>query len=246
MTCRSGFIVGLVVCVTLSATADEPADIDLGAPSGKKADKGSLATAEEYRSRALELIKKGDVRKATADLTAAIRLEPKNAVLYAERGQLFASAGDQKRALADFDLAVRFDPKLAMPYAARADLWRRKGEYARAKADYSEALRVEPKNAVVSCNLAWLLSTCPLNNLRDGRRALQLATQACEQMEWTEPESLDTLAAANAEVGDFEQAQIWQGKAMRIAEERQHELKGAKERLALYKQEKPYREPWKN
>ena len=59
-------------------------------------------------------VRSKDFRKALVDYTAAIRLEPKNGVLYAERGKLVASIGDLKRAMADFELALRLDPNQAL------------------------------------------------------------------------------------------------------------------------------------
>ncbi len=52
---------------------------------------------------------------------------------------------------------------------------------------------------------------------------------------------MDTLAAAYAESGDFEQAKRWQAKAIEVAPDGKdkQEMRG---RLELYKQGKTYRE----
>ena len=45
------------------------------------------------------------------------------------------------------------------------------------------------------------------------RRLLNLATRACELSEWKEATHLGTLAAAYAEMGEFDKAVEWQEKA---------------------------------
>jgi hypothetical protein len=52
-------------------------------------------------------------------------------------------------------------------------------------------------------DLAWLLATCPDPTIRDGPKALTLAQEAVEATGRRKPELLDSLAAANAEAGDF-------------------------------------------
>ena len=66
-------------------------------------------------------------------------------------------------------------------------------------------------------NLAWLLATCPNPDLRDGQRAMQLAQRACELTEWKEHNLLDTLAAAYAQLGEFDRAIDYQTKAIELA-----------------------------
>ena len=59
----------------------------------------------------------------------------------------------------------------------------------------------EPKNSGVLNNLAWVLATSPDDNLRDGKRAIELAKQACEVTEYKQAHILSTLAAGYAEIG---------------------------------------------
>ena len=48
-------------------------------------------------------------------------------------------------------------------------------------------------------DLAWLLATAPDARFRDGPRAVEHATRACELSGWRDAAALDTLAAAYAE-----------------------------------------------
>jgi len=91
-------------------------------------------------------------------------------------------------------------------------------------------------------DLAWLLATCPEESLRDGRRAVELATRSCELTEWKGAGTLGTLAAAYAETGDFDKAVEWQEKAIKLYTS-EGDKKEWSERLNLYKNRKPLREP---
>jgi len=55
-------------------------------------------------------------------------------------------------------------------------------------------------------DLAWFLATVPDDSLRDGARAVELATQSVQIGDGQDYRSLDTLAAALAEDGQFEKA----------------------------------------
>jgi tetratricopeptide (TPR) repeat protein len=59
-------------------------------------------------------------------------------------------------------------------------------------------------------HLAWILATCPQPGLRDGARAVSLATRALELSQWTKTDWFDVLAAAYAEMGRVDEAIDWQ------------------------------------
>ena len=90
-------------------------------------------------------------------------------------------------------------------------------------------------------NAAWILATSRHNRIRDGALALHLAQRAVDQAE--NPGTLDTLAAAHAENGDFARAIATQHNAIAAisseTESLREELVG---RLAKYEAREPWRE----
>jgi serine/threonine-protein kinase len=86
---------------------------------------------------------------------------------------------------------------------------------------------------------AWVLATSPDPKLRDGAKAKADATRANELTGWKYGPHLDTLAAACAELGDFEAAMQWAQKAIELVSEA--EKPAIRERLDLYRAKKPFR-----
>ena len=59
---------------------------------------------------------KGDNDRAIADYNEAIRLDPKYAMAFHDRGIAYSDKGDNDRAIADYSEAIRLDPKYAMAF----------------------------------------------------------------------------------------------------------------------------------
>ena len=102
-------------------------------------------------------------------------------------------------------------------------------------------MRLDPKLVVALNGKAWLLATCPDKRYRQGKTAQELATRACEQTNWKVGHYLDTLAAAHAESGNFDKAVELEEKALMDQTYEKNDGTGARERLKLYKDKKPFR-----
>jgi len=147
------------------------------------------------------------------------------------------------KAIEDFDAAIRVDPKHAMARCNRGMARRKKLDYPGALADLDEALRLEANSRSALNEKAWLLATCPDETIRDGKEAVADATKACEKAAWKDANLIDTLAAAYAELGFFEQATRYQQEAIDKAPSGSPARKTYASRLALYRKKQPYREP---
>ena len=201
--------------------------------------------AVAHHNRGLSYGGKREYDKAIADFTEAIRLDPKAKHVYAARGACYAEKGLHDKAIADCTEAIRLDPKDADNYSGRATCYQKKHEYNLALKDYTEAIRIDPHNLDAHNAIAWLRATCPNNEIRDGKAAVEHATKACELSQWKNGGYFDTLAAAYAEIGNFEEAIRWQKKALEVGlgpDVDAKEVEKARLRLTQYQQGRPYRE----
>jgi len=107
---------------------------------------------------------------------------------------------------------------------------------------YKSAIEADPSYARAYNALARLLATCPEGEFRDGVKAIENATKACELTNWNNYHYIATLAVACAEAGDFEQAIKWQQEAIDLLPKEQYSryLLEFEARLKLYSAGKPY------
>jgi tetratricopeptide (TPR) repeat protein len=89
----------------------------------------------------------GDYRQAALHFTAALRLNPNDARVYAYRGDTHRLQCEYERAIADFTLALRLEPSDHSALVSRANAYQCSGEHARAVADCRAALEINPHNA---------------------------------------------------------------------------------------------------
>jgi tetratricopeptide (TPR) repeat protein len=183
---------------------------------------------------------KKDYDQAFKDYNRALKIDPNYPRGYKGLGNLFRDKGDLDRALKELDRAVKADTTFSKSYGDRGWVHWLRREYDLAVNDYSRAIELEPKRARFQIGLGWILATCPVAKVRDGKKALAAAKKACE-LEPSNPFAMDTLAAAYAESGDFEQAIHWEKKALDAENATPSQRDGFKSRLDLYKQGKPYR-----
>lgn len=182
---------------------------------------------------------KKDRDKALADLDAAIRLDPQSAGAYYLRGTVLNDNHEPDRAIVDCTEAIRLDPGLLEAYLERGKAWHDKKDYARALADYRVIGEREPNNAAYLERMAWLLATADDARVRDGKRAVTLATEAWA-LDKSDAYVMDTLAAAYAEAGNFQQASYWQEQALK--DRRLAAQEDARQRLELYRRHQSWRQ----
>lgn len=143
--------------------------------------------------------------------------------------------------MADYDRVLRIIPKDADDYVVRGRAYFEKGNYKEAASAFEKALQLFPNSDFALSGLAWLRATCPDASMRNGKEAIRMSMRACELSKWKEPRHIAALAAAYAETGDFEQAVKYQTQAMKMKSEYGPIDKKTRERLALYRDHKPWR-----
>lgn len=158
------------------------------------------------------------------------------------RAQLHGDQGNREATIDDLNLWLQSVPQESGNYYFAGASFAALGEFALAMDYYAEAIRLDPDNAAAYNNKAWLQSTGPDDDLRDGAQAVLDATRAVELED--SPIYRDTLAAAYAEAGNFERAVEEQERAVEEFEEGGDEANAAdaQTRLELYRQNLPYRE----
>lgn len=124
------------------------------------------------------------------------------------------------------------------------------GHHAEAIKALTKVVESDPEDYTSLNNLAWILCTSPIDSVRNGRRAVELAEQAGKLSRFKRAFVLSTLAAAYAEAGDFEKAKEWSLKSVEIAkkerdktdEERQELLEHLQKEWDCFNKNEPFRE----
>lgn len=185
---------------------------------------------------------RGDYAKAEADISAACAIDPRLALAFLQRGNLRRATRQHPFAFDDYAHAIWLEPRFSSAYVERGIARRELKQYDKALADFDKALEIEPKSPFALSAKAWLLATCADDKIRDGRKALELAKAADARCVTKEPRYLEALAAANAELGDFDAAIALQKGVAGNAEYVKETGDGVKKRLDLYLAKKPFRE----
>lgn len=200
-----------------------------------------------YYNRGMAFVDLRETEEAIDDFSEAISLQPKVAKNWLGRAMAFRTSyelkthdlHDLEAAIQDYTEAISLEPTNADNFRYRGDCYKQRDDYRLAVADYSTALELDPQHMAASFNLAWLLATCAQDDIRDGQRAVKLATSARGRSEWRPEFQLETLAAAYAETGNFADATKWVKQALELKPDSQKLMT----QLKLYETRKPYRQP---
>jgi len=195
--------------------------------------------ALSFDMRAALYISRGGYEKAIADCTDAIRLGRDLALM--TRGYAYLMTKDHASARTDFEELIRHVPGLPHAYLSRGLLHRCEKNFEMATRDFTHAIELDPQCPEASGTLAHLLATCPEAAFRDGVKAVSLARKAFKLSNWEDVLLLQTLAAAYAESGKYDQAIKWQEKAIDLGFDDDEHVEKANYLLDLYRQRKPYR-----
>jgi tetratricopeptide (TPR) repeat protein len=184
----------------------------------------------------------GTFDEAISDYDRAITVSPGYSELYYNRALAHEGLGEWQKAIVDYSKVVELDPEDIEAILARARIGYISGNLPQSIADYRQAIR-RRGNPHDYNDLAWILSTCPNDNFRNGQEAVVLALRACEMTKQREADFLDTLAAAYAESKNFKKAIAVINQAIEVATMYDAgKSEEFKKRLALYETGVPYRE----
>ncbi|HEX3625548.1 MAG TPA: tetratricopeptide repeat protein [Verrucomicrobiae bacterium] len=185
---------------------------------------------------------KGD--EAQAQYEAALRVAPGMAKAHFGLAEVLVKEHNFGQAMNEYSLALQSDPDIPEAHYQLAGLYSAKGDAVSAISQLEDAVRLAPDWPLALNNLAWMRATEQDSKLRDGPEAARLAMHAVALTGKNDPSTLDTLAAAYAETGQFTDADTTAKVAVQIANAAADTnlARQIQSRLKLYQAQQPYRE----
>jgi tetratricopeptide (TPR) repeat protein len=199
------------------------------------------------RVRCYIAVEEGRLADAINDMTLIAKANPEDAFWSLQLASLFVQDKRPSNAVRILSEVILREPKNIAALRSRADTLLGMGRHSEAIKDYEQALQFGIANPSLKSgvlnNLAWVLATSPDDSLRNGKRSIELATEAASLSDYKEPYILSTLAAAYAEAGDFEAAIEWSKKAIDLGRRGEHDnVKQLEQELNSFEKKEPLRE----
>ncbi|MGA2241640.1 MAG: tetratricopeptide repeat protein [Verrucomicrobiota bacterium] len=220
---------------------------------------GQAAEAIEYYQKAIELrpnraeiynnfgnllAAQNRVTEAIEQFQKALEIKPDYAKAHYNLANIFTAQGRWDEAIEHYQRALEQMPDFTHAHYQLGLLLQSRGKFAAAIAQFQKVLELDPHHVTAQNNLAWLLSTCPDNSLRNGQKAVAVAQQAVQLSGGNSPEILDTLAAAYAEAGRFPEAIETARQALDLstAQNKKPLAEVIQNQLKLFETHSPYHE----
>lgn len=188
------------------------------------------------------LLQQGHTEQAIEQFHQALQINPNSWVALDNLGFAFAKKGQLDKAIAYFLRSLTSEPGNPGTEHDLCSALLLEEQNKQVIAHYEAAIKLEPTNVVFLNNFAWLLATSPQAGFRNGPEAVQLAERACRLTDYKAPAVIETLAAAYAEAGRFDDAVAASEKAYNLALSHGQESLVVKlqQLLQLFKAHRPY------
>jgi tetratricopeptide (TPR) repeat protein len=200
--------------------------------------------ANPHYNLGVTMAEQGKYEDAVNHLNEALRARPGWAEAHYKLGGVYARQGKIKQAAEQFAEALRLDPDYVEARVSLARSLLELGQVLPAIGHYYKILQLEPDNIDALNNISWFLATSKDTSIANPAEAIRLAQHACELTQYKQAELLDTLAAAYASAGRFNEATATAEKAVNLAEAagKKNTAEEIKKRLELYKAGQPYQQ----
>ena len=152
------------------------------------------------------LLDVGLVDQAAAHLQIAVETKPDSVEAQSNLGLALFQMSRLDESVTHLEKALAIDPDYENAHYNLGNALLRLGRTTEALTHYKKALQTNPDDAEILNNMAWVLASCPDDNVRDGAKAVELAQRAVSLTGNSQPRALATLAAAFAETGRFPDA----------------------------------------
>ena len=193
----------------------------------------------------IDLYAAGHLAEAERELREAVRLRNTSAAAHANLGAVLCGLGQIDEGISHLTSALSLDPEYSTAHGNLAEAYASRGQRALAAEQFALAVKASPDNPFLLNRLAWLLATSPENEVRNGRRAVDLAERAVSLTSRQDLMSLETLSAAYAEAGRFDEAVTTGREALALAERQGNgaAATGLAKRIPLFEAHQRVREP---
>lgn len=181
-------------------------------------------------------------REAEAEYRRALALAPDHPEATNNLAVALVAQGRAAEAVAVLERALRLAPADVDAQRNLALALHEAGRDAEAVRILSRALAAAPEDAALLNFMAWMRATSPEPGVRDAGEAVRLAERANAAASHADPQYLDTLAAAYAEHGRFDDAVRTARRALALAPGDSNLARDVERRLALYERALPYRD----
>ena len=172
---------------------------------------------ESYRiNLAMALSRADQHAKAIEQLDEVLRANPASTNARIYKGEVYATSNQLVQAEREFKGALEKSPKATRVWLRLGQVQQQRGKLREALRSFESARSRAIEDPRAATLVAWILATAPSDDLRDGARALILAKGAVARTNAEDPMALDSLAAAYAEIGDFETAVAQAGRAISL------------------------------
>jgi len=201
--------------------------------------------AAAHYNLGIALGQKGRLVEAIDQYREALRSDPDYVDARINLGGALLQTGRLDEAIAHLQKALQLNPNLVGAHNNLGNAFLQKGNASEAIVQFQQAVQLKPDDPWPKNNLAWLLATSAEASLRNGRKAVDLATQAGELAGRDNPIILHTLAAALAEAGRSAEAVATAQRALHLAELQSNtKLAGAlQSEIKLYQAGRPFQGP---
>jgi tetratricopeptide (TPR) repeat protein len=200
--------------------------------------------ARARNNYATSLLTQGRFADAEVHLRVAVARNRSFAEAEANLGAALSAQRKLDEGAAHLERALVLRPEFAEASRNLGENYAMRGLMREAVSAYGEALDRLPDDVRLLNRIGWILATSGNDEVRDGARARSLAERAVALTEGRDPLSLDTLGAALAEVGAFEQAHAITLRALSLAVQQGNPQleRDLRLRLGRYSAGQPFRE----
>ena len=190
-------------------------------------------------------LRQGKVEEAISLLQAAVDLRPDNSPAHENLAKAFLQKGQVADALVHYRKLLELQPDNIEVHNIVGTVLIQQGRIKEGVEEWQKVLAIQPDNGNAMSNLAWVFATSPNDSVRDGAKAVQLASEALRISGHRIPMLFRTLAAAYAETGEFSKAIQTAQQGIELANSQGNsglaaELQG---NIALYQEQRPMRDP---